>query len=461
MLGTSFARFLRPNRATLPNKGFMPIPGRSPVFCKTAAEAVQPITSNSTVWMEDIPGCPFPLMKALGERAAELENVKLFGGFIIYNEPRDPYNIDDDAHRRAFRFNLHFASAQTRHAFAKNYPHARFVPICLSDIGSLLHSFDKGIDYALFQAAPPDKHGWVSLGVSPAATLKALYASKKAIAEINKKMPRTLGNSFVHISHIDSVFETDRELPLIPLSKFDKATEQIGKNIANLVPDQACIQTGVGALPDATLAALKNHKDLGVHAEMVGDGVANLMEAGVITGKYKVLNKGRLAASFAMGTRRIYNLIDDNPLFYFDTTDYINDPAIIRQNPKQIAINAALEVDIVGQVSAETMNARQFSGAGGQVDFVMGASLSEGGRAIIALPATAGKGKFSRIVTKLPPGASVTTSRWFGVTVVTEFGHAELWGLSTRERATALIKIAHPKFREELEKAAAEMVGYE
>jgi acyl-CoA hydrolase len=461
MLQTAFQRFLRPNRTALPFKGFMPIPGRSPVFFKTAAEAVQPIKSNSTVWVEDIPASPYPLMKALGERAPELENVRIVGGFIVYNERRDPFNVDDDAHRRAFRFTVHFASGQTRHAYAKNYPHARFIPLSLSDIGPLLHSFEKQIDYALLCTSPPDKHGWLSTGACPIASMKAVSASRTVIAEINKKMPRTHGNTNVHLSHVDYAFESDRELTIVPPTKLGKVTEQIGKNIAALVPDGACLQAGVGALPDATLVALKNHKDLGVHAEMVGDGVVNLLEAGVITGKYKVLNKGRLAASFALGTRRIYNLIDDNPLFHFDATDYINDPAIIRQNPKQVAINAALEVDIVGQVSADTINGRQFSGAGGQIDFVMGASQSEGGRAIIAIPATASGDKFSRIVPKLVAGASVTTARWFGVTVVTEYGHAELWGLSTRERASALIKIAHPKFREELEKQAAEMVGYE
>jgi acyl-CoA hydrolase len=284
-------------------------------------------------------------------------------------------------------------------------------------------------------------------------------AAKMIIAEINEKVPRTLGNTMVHYSHLDYVIETNRKLPQVSIEKLTPENEAIGRHIASLVPDGACVQAGIGGIPDATLMFLKNHKNLGIHTEMAGDGVVNLIKSGVVTGINKVTHPGQIVVCFAMGTDKIYDEINDNPSWYFDGGEYTNDPYVIAQNPKMTAINSALEIDLTGQICADTIGPRQLSGVGGQVDFTRGAQMSEGGVAIIALPSTARGGKVSRIVSTLSKGASVTTARWHGPIVVTEFGYADLWGKSTRQRASALIEIAHPKFREELAKEAAEMYG--
>jgi 4-hydroxybutyrate CoA-transferase len=279
------------------------------------------------------------------------------------------------------------------------------------------------------------------------------------IAEINDQMPRTHGNSLVHYSHLDYVIETSRKMPQFPLGHVTAEQEAIGRCVASLVPDGACVQAGMGGIPDATLLFLKNHKNLGVHTEMAGDGLVELVKSGAVTGAQKVTHPGRIVTSFVMGTDKMYDFVNDNPLWVFESGAKTNNPYVIAQNPKVAAINSALEIDLTGQICADSIGPRQVSGVGGQVDFVWGAQMSEGGTAIIALPSTAQGGKVSRIVPTLAPGASVTTSRWFGPTVVTEFGYAELWGKNTRERASALINIAHPKFREELAKRAAELYG--
>jgi acyl-CoA hydrolase len=286
-------------------------------------------------------------------------------------------------------------------------------------------------------------------------------SAKLLIAEINKKMPRTHGNTFVHYSHLDYVLETDFEPVQTPSGKPGKVHMEMGKHIASIIPDGACLQAGIGGIPDAALLFLKNHKDLGVHTEMFADGLVDLWKSGAITCRNKKVHPGKITAGFTMGTSKLYNLIADNPLFHFDSATITNDPWVVAQNPKTVAINSALQVDLSGQINAESFGTRQFSGIGGQVDFVRGAALSEGGLPIIALESTASKGKVSRIVPSLYPGAAVTTPRWEGCIIATEYGVAPLWGLNTRQRASALIKIAHPKFREELAKQAAEMYGYE
>jgi 4-hydroxybutyrate CoA-transferase len=263
----------------------------------------------------------------------------------------------------------------------------------------------------------------------------------------------------VHYSHLDYVVETDRRLPQFPLGRVTAEHAAIGRHIASLVPDGACVQAGMGGIPDATLLFLKDHKNLGVHTEMAGDGLVELVKAGAVSGTEKVNHRGRIVTSFVMGSDKMYDFVNDNPLWYFEGGTYTNDPYVIAQNPKVASIKSALEVDLTGQVCADSIGPRQISGVGGQVDFVRGATMSEGGIAIIALPATAQGGKVSRIVPTLSKGQSVTTARWFGPTIVTEFGIAHLWGKNTRERASALINIAHPKFREGLEKQAVELYG--
>jgi acyl-CoA hydrolase len=255
------------------------------------------------------------------------------------------------------------------------------------------------------------------------------------------------------------VLETDRRLPQFPLGRISAEHAAIGRNVAALVPDGACVQAGMGGIPDATLLFLKGHRNLGVHTEMAGEGLVELVRSGAVTGTNKAANPGRVVTSFAMGTDAMYDFIDDNPLWYFESGTYTNDPYVIAKNPSVASINSALEVDLTGQICADSIGHRQISGVGGQVDFVRGAQMSDGGIAIIALPATALGGKVSRIVPALAAGASITTARWFGPTVVTEFGCAHLWGKNTRDRASALINIAHPRFREELAKHAAELYG--
>jgi acyl-CoA hydrolase len=284
-------------------------------------------------------------------------------------------------------------------------------------------------------------------------------AAKMIIAEINARVPRTLGNSMVHYSHLDYVVETDRRLPQFPLGRMTAEHAAIGRHIASLVPDGACVQAGMGGIPDATLLFLKDHKNLGIHTEMAGDGLVELVRSGAVTCTEKGNHPGRIVASFVMGSDKIYDFVNDNPLWHFDGGTYTNDPYVIAQNPKVASINSALEVDLTGQICADSVGPRLISGVGGQVDFVTGAQMSEGGISIIALQATAKDGKVSRIVPTLAKGASVTTARWFGPTIVTEFGIADLWGKNTRDRASALINIAHPKFREELAKQAVELYG--
>jgi acyl-CoA hydrolase len=325
----------------------------------------------------------------------------------------------------------------------------------------MLGSPDLPLDTVLVSLSPPDKHGWCSLGPSVVIGRTGVDAAKTIIAEINSKVPRTWGNSMVHYSHLDFVFENHHRLPQFPSAKRNAENDAIGRNIAALVPDGACVQAGMGGIPDAALFFLANHKDLGVHTEMAGDGMIHLLKSGAVTGAKKVTHRRQIVTSLVMGTDLAYEAIDDNPLWYFDSSAYINDSSLIARNPKVAAINAALEVDLSGQISADSIGGRQFSGVGGQVDFLRGAAMSEGGIGIVALPATAREGKISRIVSVFAKGASVTTARWHGSTIVTEFGCAHLWGKNTRQRASALIKIAHPKFREDLSKQAFDLYGKE
>lgn len=454
---SSARTYARRVRIPNPRKGFMPIPGKNPVVCKTALEAVQCIKSNDRVFIHEIASTPHELVKALETRANELKDVKVAG---FFQTKIGELLKEDDFHLNAFKSNSHFIGPNERPLIHKKNPKAiTFVPMFLTEVPQHLRSPDYPIDVSLLSLSPPDKHGYCSLGPNLAAGKAGAESGKILVAEINPNVPRTLGNSFVHYSHLDYVFETNRKLNQYPAQKQTQEQELIGKHIATLIKDGDCLQAGIGGVADAALGYLKNHKNLGVHTEMFAEGMIDLIKSGAINNSKKVVKRGFITAAFAMGTERLYSEINDNPLYYFDSVDFTNDPNISSMNPNFIAINSALQVDLTGQVCADSIGSLQFSGVGGQVDFVRGASMSDGGRAIIALPATASNGKISRITTSLTYGSSVTTSRWYGVTVITEFGIADLWGLNTRQRAQALINIAHPKFREQLAKEAAELYG--
>lgn len=457
-ISRTFSSFRRCRQAP-PVKGYIPIPGKSPKIVKSAAEAVSYVKSGQRVFIHCIAACPQELLKALSDRAPELRNVEITGIFPTYPSKVQPLQTDDEAHRKAFLINQHFVGPHDRIPIGRKYPHPCFIPMLLNEVPQHLRSPDFPIDIALMQVSPPDKHGWCSLGPSVVLGRPGVDAAKFVIAEVNPQIPRTLGNSMVHYSHLDVVYETNRKLPQYGTVKLSDEIKKIGKNIAEIIPDGACLQAGVGGIPDAALLFLKNHKNLGVHTEMFSEGLIDLIESGAVNGSMKVNQVGKITTGFVMGTDRLYKYIDDNPMFHFDSSSYTNDPYVISQNPRAVSINAGLQVDLTGQVCADTFGPRQFSGVGGQADFMRGAALSEGGMPIMALPSTAANGKISRIVACLDKGASVTTSRWIGAIVVTEYGVAHLWGKNARQRAQALINIAHPKFREDLAKQAAEMYG--
>ena len=324
-----------------------------------------------------------------------------------------------------------------------------FTPVYFSEIPSLLRE-DLRPNVTLLQCSPPDAHGYVSLGVSVDYTKPAAEASDLVIAQVNQNMPRTLGDSFLHVTQIGCLVEADTPVIELAPPKIGDVERAIGENVASLVRDGDTLQLGIGAIPDAVLLFLKEKNDLGIHTEMFSDGVVELVEAGVITNKAKTLHRGQSVATFLMGTRRLYDYVNNNPAVAMYPVDYVNDPYVIGQNDNLVSINSCVQVDIMGQVVSTSAGLRQISGVGGQVDFVRGANLSKGGRAIMAMPSTTGKGKISKIVPFLDQGSAVTTTRNEVNYVITEYGIAKLKGKSLRQRAEALIRIAHPDFRDEL-----------
>lgn len=351
-----------------------------------------------------------------------------------------------------FRHSAFFIGPNTREAVQAG--RADFIPIFLSEVPRLIQSRRLRVDVVLLQVSPPDRHGQVSLGVSVDVVRAAVDAAELVIAEVNPAMPRTFGDSLVRVEDIDSLVPVSTALPELAPETLDETTLAIGRNVASLIPDGATLQTGLGKIPHAIVHALGNRSDLGVHTEMLSDSIVDLVEAGVVTGRRKTLLPGKIVTSFVMGSRRLYDWVDDNPLVELRSSDFTNDPFVVARNDKMVAINSALAVDITGQVAADTVGGRFFSGIGGQVDFIRGAARSRGGRPIIALPSTAENGSVSRIQAALEQGAGVVTSRGDVHYVVTEFGAADLWGKNIRERALALIEIAHPDFRPELLAAA-------
>jgi len=415
----------------------------------TAEEAVKNINSGDRVFIHSAAATPQHLVDALTARGSELRNVELVS---MHTEGTAPYlapEYDD-----SFNVNTFFVGANTRQAVGEGL--ANYIPMFLSEIPGMFRSGMMPLDVALVQVSPPDKHGYCSTGVSVDITNAAIDTAKHVIAQVNENMPRVHGNGIIHVSAIDALVECHD--PIFELEKKPPSEVEmtIGNYIASIVDDGATLQTGIGGIPNAALIALKGHKNLGMHTEMFSDGVMELVKCGALTGKEKSRQWGKIISGFCIGTRELYDFIDDNPIVELRDISYVNDTAVIRTNPKVTAINSAIEVDLFGQICADSIGTRQYSGVGGQVDFIRGASLSKGGKPIIALPSQTRRGD-SKIVSQLKPGASVTTSRAHVHYVVTEYGVAYLYGKNLRERASALIKIAHPDHQEDLERSAFEI----
>jgi acyl-CoA hydrolase len=408
-----------------------------------AAEAVAGISSGQQVYVHCAAAAPSVLLDALVARAPELRDV---GMIHLHTEGPGPHLAPDMATH--FRHRALFVGPNARAAV--NEGRADYVPVFLSEVPQLFEQRVLPLDAVLVNATPPDAHGFCSLGVSVEAMKAALRAARTVIVQLNRAMPRTLGDSFIHVDQIDLAVEVDSppyELASAPIGEVER---RIGEHVAALVSDGATIQLGIGAIPAATARALTGHHDLGIHTEMFTDAVVELVEAGVVTGARKERNRGKIVAAFMMGSRPLYAFVDDNPMVEMRSVDFTNDTHVIRSFRGMTAINSAIEVDLGGQVAADSIGSRIYSGVGGQMDFVRGAALASEGKAIIALPSTAAAGSISRISAELSPGAGVVTTRAHVRTIVTEWGVAELFGRSLRERAAALIGIAHPDHRDRL-----------
>jgi acyl-CoA hydrolase len=410
---------------------------------QTADEALQCVRSGTRVYIQ--PGCAEPetLVEALMRRAPELYDVEIVHMMTMGCAP---YVAPEMAGH--FRHNAMFIGGNVRQAI--NDGRADYTPIYLSDIEALFESGAMPIDVALIEVSPPDSHGFCSFGVGVDTTLTAAKCARYVVAQVNDEMPRTYGDSFIHVSDIDAVVESSRPLCELKQPEVTGMHVAIARNVAGLIEDGAVLQTGVGGIPDAVLPFLSDRKDLAVHSELVSEGVIPLIEKGVITGARKNFKPRKIIVGFGLGTRRFFEFVDNNPIFEFHPTAYTNDPSLIARNDNMIAINSALQVDLTGQVCSDSLGNQFYSGIGGQVDFLRGASRSKGGKPIIAISSTAKSGTISRIVPMLSPGAGVVTSRGLVRYVVTEHGVAYLHGKSIRERARALIQIADPKFRAEL-----------
>ena len=415
----------------------------------TAEQAVSLVKSGDKVLMHSNCAIPMKLVKALVDRRETLENVEILHVLAVGDLPYLKPGMEKHFRHRSF-----FMGVNARQAV--NEGRADFIPIYLFEYPKL---FGQGIikpNVALLHLSPPDEHGFCSFGVEVGLSKTGADKADIVIAQINKNMPRTLGDSFIHINKISHIVESDELIMELPQGEKDMGAERtevftkIGMHIADLIEDGSTLQMGIGLIPDSVLKFLGSKKDLGIHSEMFSDGIIPLVENGVITNAKKTLHTGKIIAGFVLGTQKLYDFIDNNPMIEFHPQEYVNDPFVISQNPKMVAINSAIEVDLTGQVCADSIGSKFISGFGGQVDFIRGAARSEGGKPIIALPSTAKGDSISRIVTMLKPGAGVVTNRADVHYVVTEFGVANLFGKSIRERVMALVNIAHPKFRDEL-----------
>ncbi len=412
----------------------------------TAEEAVHSVKSGDRVFIHGSAATPVRLVHALLDRHNELHDVELTAistfGDLGFDRPEV---------QGPFFLNALFVSANMRRSV--DGPHGDYVPVFLSEIPRL---FDRGIlpiDVALVQVSPPDRHGFCSLGVSVDVARSAVRNARSVIAQVNPNMPRTLGDGQVHVSRFTAMVAVNDPLPEVDYqSQIGDKERRVAELVSGLIDDRATLQMGIGAIPDAILGALRGHKDLGIHTEMCSNGIIDLVQQGVVTNAFKKKQRGKVATAFAFGTRRLYDLVDDNPFFAFLDAQYVNDTKVIRENPNVVAVNSAIEVDLTGQVCADSIGTYQYSGVGGQMDFMRGAALSEGGKPIIALCSTTNRGA-SKIVPFLKPGAGVVTTRAHVHYVVTEHGVAYLYGKNLEQRARALIAIAAPEHREELERA--------
>ena len=415
-------------------------------------DAVKNIKDNQRLFLTGNCSVPQRTLAALVEYAPHLKNVEICQALSI-----GPADYVDPSLEGHLRVNTMFISANVRKAVHEG--RADFTPVMLSEFTLLFKNKILPIDVALIHCSPPDEHGFCSLGIEVGLTKSPAESAKIIIAEVNQQMPRTLGDSFIHVSRLNYIVPVDYELPEMLMSdvQTDPNTERMAGYIAELIPDGATMQMGIGAIPDAVLKYLFDKKDLGIHTELFSDGVIDLVEAGVLTNARKNIHRGKITAGFILGSKRLYHWVDDNPLIELHPTEYVNDPFVIAQNERQVAINSAIEVDLTGQVCADSIGPKLYSGVGGQLDFIYGASRSKGGVPIIALPSTTAlkNGRIvSRIVTMLNQGAGVVTTRNHVRYIVTEYGVADLYGQTIRQRAQSLINIAHPMFRDQLESEA-------
>jgi len=420
---------------------------------KTPAAAAQEIESNIRLFLTGNCSVPQQVLAALTARAHELENVEITQVLTIgsagYVAPELAGHL---------RVNTLFISDNVRAAV--NEGRADFTPCFLSEIPDLFRSGLLALDTALIQVSLPDEHGFCSFGVEVGVTKPAAQSARRVIAELNPHMPRTLGDSFIHISKLSTIVPVDYPLPELRMGASDPITERIADYVASLIPDGATLQTGIGAIPDGVLRRLTDRRDLGVHTELFSDGVIDLVNRGIINGERKTLHPGKMIAGFLLGTQKLYDFVHDNPVVELHPTDYVNDPFVIAQNERMVAINSAIEVDLTGQVCSDSIGPRFYSGVGGQVDFIYGASRSKGGLPIIALPSTVEKKdgtRLSKIVAMLKPGAGVVTTRNHVHFVITEHGIADLYGKTIAQRVRALINVAAPEFRDDLCAQAKEL----
>jgi acyl-CoA hydrolase len=418
----------------------------------SASEAIKLIEPGHRVFVHGSAATPLFLLKELANQANRLSKVELVAVSML-----GQLDIAKSDFKDTFYFNSLFVSDNIRANV--NSENGEYIPIFLSEISRLFEQSILPLDVAMLHVSPPDQHGYCSLGTSVDVAKAAVKYAKKIIAQANPNMPRTHGDGFIHVSKIDALVECNQELPQVRYAdKISEAEQVIGKLIANLVEDRSTLQLGIGAIPDAVLQSLGHCKDLGIHTEMFSDGVIDLLQKGVITNAYKKKHPGKVVSAFAIGTDKLYRAINDNPAFAFLEASYVNDTRVIRSNPKVVAINSAIEIDLTGQVCADSIGTYQYSGVGGQMDFIRGSSLSEKGKPIIALTSATKKGE-SKIVPTLKPGAGVVSTRAHMHYIVTEYGVANLYGKNLHQRALALMNIAHPGNREMLEKEIIKRFG--
>ncbi len=418
----------------------------------TAQKAIKAIKSGDRVFLTGNCSIPKVLLAALVDHAPHVKDVEITHALTMGSTDYVAEGMEDH-----LRVNTVFIGANVRQAVQEG--RADFTPVMLSEFTALFKQGFLPLDVALVHVSPPDEHGFCSFGVESGLTKTPAESSKIIIAEVNQQMPRTLGDTFIHVSKLDYVVPVDYDLMQVSMSHGgpSELSQKIASHIAELIPDEATMQLGIGAIPDAVLSFLYDKKDLGIHTELFSDGVIDLVNAGVITNARKTLHPGKIIAGFVIGTRRLYDFIHDNPIIELHRSEYVNDPFVIAQNERQVAINSAIEIDLTGQVCADSIGPKLYSGVGGQLDFIYGASRSEGGVPIIALPSTAKGGELSRITPLLKHGAGVVTTRNHVRYVVTEYGVADLYGKTIRQRAQALIGVAAPQFRKELTRAAKEL----